>query len=129
MNKNLENTIAEYMKSVVIEDHLDGDEADLVSGLNFGKNLALVFDPDTYEAMGSRVEQALSSRFNVQSINLGSHPHPDEETLKKLEQTIAPNTDAVIAVGSGSINDLCKMAAHRRGCPQAVFGTAPSMNG
>jgi len=35
----------------------------------------------------------------------------------------------VVAVGAGTINDLCKMAALARGCPQLVFATAPSMNG
>jgi glycerol-1-phosphate dehydrogenase [NAD(P)+] len=36
---------------------------------------------------------------------------------------------AVIAVGSGSLNDIAKYAAHSEGKPYAVFGTAPSMNG
>ena len=37
--------------------------------------------------------------------------------------------DALIAVGSGSVNDITKYAAHLTGKPYAVFGTAPSMNG
>jgi len=37
--------------------------------------------------------------------------------------------DALIAVGSGTVNDLCKYAAFLDGKPYAVFGTAPSMNG
>ena len=36
---------------------------------------------------------------------------------------------SLIAVGSGTINDLCKYAAHLDRKPYAVFGTAPSMNG
>jgi glycerol-1-phosphate dehydrogenase [NAD(P)+] len=35
----------------------------------------------------------------------------------------------LIAVGSGTINDLAKCAAARDGKPYAVFATAPSMNG
>ena len=35
----------------------------------------------------------------------------------------------MIAVGSGTINDLCKYVAQRTGRPYAVFATAPSMNG
>jgi glycerol-1-phosphate dehydrogenase [NAD(P)+] len=34
-----------------------------------------------------------------------------------------------VAVGSGTINDLCKYAAAQDGKPYAVFATAPSMNG
>ena len=37
--------------------------------------------------------------------------------------------DALVAVGSGTINDLCKYAAFLDRKPYAVFGTAPSMNG
>lgn len=122
-------TLGVSVQSVVIEDRLDGQEAELVSKLEFGRNLAMVCDLDTFEAMGKRVEKALSSRFKIQRVTLGRHPHPDEETLQKLIDALDPGTDAIIAVGSGTINDLCKMAAYRKGCPQAVFGTAPSMNG
>ena len=37
--------------------------------------------------------------------------------------------NALIAVGSGTINDLCKHAAAQDAKPYAVFATAPSMNG
>jgi glycerol-1-phosphate dehydrogenase [NAD(P)+] len=37
--------------------------------------------------------------------------------------------DALIAVGSGTINDLCKYASAQSNKPYAVFATAPSMNG
>lgn len=117
------------LKSVVIEESLEGREADLVADLGFGRKIAVVCDPETLEAMGARVERALSSRFDVQRVLLPSHPHPDEDTLERLLATLNPGLDAIVAVGSGSINDLCKVAAHRRGIPQAIFGTAPSMNG
>lgn len=117
------------VESVVIENDLSGREVELISQLDFGPNLAVVSDPETRAALGERVERALASKYKIQSVVLGSHPHPDEETLDKLCHAIAPGTDGVIAVGSGSINDLCKMAAHRKGISQAVFGTAPSMNG
>ncbi|MBO7406243.1 MAG: sn-glycerol-1-phosphate dehydrogenase, partial [Clostridia bacterium] len=40
-----------------------------------------------------------------------------------------PTCDMILAVGSGVINDLCKVAAHATGRPTAVVGTAPSMDG
>src|SRR6185503_19900346 len=51
------------------------------------------------------------------------------ETIAAVGAALAPGTDAVVAGGSGTLNDLCKMAALDRGCPQLVFATAPSMNG
>ncbi len=41
----------------------------------------------------------------------------------------AQHASSILAIGSGTINDLCKMAAHQCGIPYAVIATAPSMNG
>ncbi|HEX3765194.1 MAG TPA: iron-containing alcohol dehydrogenase [Kofleriaceae bacterium] len=121
--------LAAAARSVVIDDSLDGREADLVAALDLGPRLALVADDDTYAALGRRVERALAARFTVQRIVLGHAPHADAATLGRLSAALDPAVDAVVAVGSGTINDLCKLAALARGCPQLVFATAPSMNG
>lgn len=117
------------VRSLVIEDDLRDREVELVAALELGPHLAVVGDDDTFAALGDRVAAALSARFSVQRISLGRRPHADAVTLAKLCQTLAPRTDAVVAVGSGTINDLCKLAAKARSCPQLVFATAPSMNG
>lgn len=115
-------------KSVVIEDTLDGMEADLVSDLGFGKKLTVVYDRNTKEALGGRVERALDSIAEVISVELPGRPHADMETAEKLAKE-TESADALIAVGSGTINDLCKFTAACVKKPYAVFGTAPSMNG
>jgi len=116
-------------KAVVIEPTLDGREADLVAALGLGGRLAVVSDVDTHAALGARVERALGARFTVQSVVLPHRPHADTATLAILDGRVDARTDAVVAVGSGTLNDLCKLVAQRRGCPQVVFATAPSMNG
>jgi glycerol-1-phosphate dehydrogenase [NAD(P)+] len=116
-------------RAVVIADSLAGSEADLVAALDLGKNLAVISDHDTYAVLGERVERALGSRFKVQSIVLGRLPHADADTVARLSAALDPLTDAVVAVGSGTLNDLAKMVAFERGLPQLVFATAPSMNG
>lgn len=116
-------------RSVVIDDSLDGREAELVAALALGHHLAVVADADTYAALGRRVERALASRFAVQRVVLERAPHADTATIARLGACLDARTEAIVAVGSGTINDLCKMAALARGCPQVVFATAPSMNG
>ena len=116
-------------RSVVIEDSLDGREAELVAALELGPRLAMVADDDTFAALGRRVERALAARFTVQRIVLGRAPHADTATIARLVASLDDRTDAIVAVGSGTINDLCKLAAIALGCPQVVFATAPSMNG
>jgi len=121
--------LAAAARSVVIEDSLAGREVELVAALELGRRLAVVADVDTHAALGERVSRALASRFTVQLVVLGRAPHADTETVARLDAELDPELDAIIAVGSGTINDLCKLVAHGRRCPQVVFATAPSMNG
>jgi glycerol-1-phosphate dehydrogenase [NAD(P)+] len=116
-------------RSVVIEDSLAGAEAELVAALGVGPHLAVLSDAHTHAALGARVERALAGRFTVQSLVLGDAPHADADTVARILAALDPRTDAVIAVGSGTLNDLAKMVAMQRDCPQLVFATAPSMNG
>lgn len=115
-------------KSIVIEESLDGREADLVTDLDFGSRLAVVSDCNTREILAERVERALSSIAQVEPIVLPGTPHADMETVALLERESA-RADALVAVGAGTINDLCKLASARADKPYAVFATAPSMNG
>lgn len=119
--------LASESRAVIIEDSLDGMEADLINALGVGPRVAVVSDRNTYVALGERVERALMLRFTVQSIVLDD-PRADDVTVERLLSAMAP-PDLVIAVGTGTLNDLTKMAAFRLGVPQAVFATAPSMNG
>jgi len=115
-------------RSVVIADSLAGREAEVLAAINLEPPFAVVSDPDTYAAMGQRVEHSISSLGRVIKIMLGKNPHADMHTAEAL---IAEtwNAGTLIAVGSGTINDLCKYAAARQGRNCAVFATAPSMNG
>lgn len=121
-------TLASPIRHVVIAGTLAGGEAELVARLGFGRRLAVISDVETRRVMGERIERALSGANEVSPLVLDAAPHPDQETLDEVRSRVA-DADALIAVGSGTINDLTKMAAFRTGLPFAVFGTAPSMNG
>jgi glycerol-1-phosphate dehydrogenase [NAD(P)+] len=116
-------------RAVVIEDSLAGREAELLTSLGLGPRLAVISDANTFAALGERVERAIAGTFIVQRIVLDGAFDADIETIARLAAVLDPRTDAVVAVGSGTLNDLSKMVALERGCPQAVFATAPSMNG
>ncbi|MBA3817302.1 MAG: iron-containing alcohol dehydrogenase [Deltaproteobacteria bacterium] len=116
-------------RSVVIEDSLVGAEAELLVALGLGRRLALIADAHTFAALGERVERAVAGRFAVQRIVLDGAFDADVETIARLGAVIERGVDAIVAVGSGTINDLGKMVALERGIPQVVFATAPSMNG
>ena len=115
-------------RSVAIEPTLDGSEAELVRALDLGPSLAVVSDGITREVQGARVERALSGLGQVTPIVLPGRPHPDDETVERI-RSASVAADALVAVGSGTINDLCNYASAQDGKPYAVFATAPSMNG
>jgi glycerol-1-phosphate dehydrogenase [NAD(P)+] len=114
--------------SIVIADSLAGREGELVGSLGFGHRVALIGDGNTFAVLGERVAAALAGAFVVERVVLPGQPYPDEETVAALRAaTVA--ADALVAVGSGTINDLVKYAGSLDGKPYAVFATAPSMNG
>ena len=110
-------------RSVIIADSLKGMEADVVCALEIEPPFAVVSDPDTHAVMGERVEHALESLGPIIKIHLGKNPYADMDTAKRL---IAETQKAasLIAVGSGTINDLCKYAAAKQTKSCAVFATA-----
>lgn len=103
---------------------LAGAETELVAKAGLSGAIAVICDENTVEAMGRRVAAALpGSRLLVLD-----RPHADIATAGALTGRTR-HADALVAVGSGTINDLCKQAARQRGIPFAIFATAPSMNG
>jgi glycerol-1-phosphate dehydrogenase [NAD(P)+] len=114
--------------AVVIERSLSGLEADLVAPLRLGRRIAVVSDATTRAVLGERVERALAGVAAIVPVVLDPQPHADARTVETVRRACA-HADALVAVGSGTINDLCKYAAAKDGKPYAVFATAPSMNG
>ena len=116
------------VRAVAIERSLSGQEADLVAPLRLGRRIAVVSDAATRAVLGERVERALAGVAAIVPVVLDGTPHADAQTVATLRRACA-HADALVAVGSGTINDLCKYAAAKDGKPYAVFATAPSMNG
>ncbi|HXT08436.1 MAG TPA: iron-containing alcohol dehydrogenase [Roseiarcus sp.] len=114
-------------ESVVLAPSLEGREAELVGALKLGSRFAVVSDEATRAAMGARVAKALRKLGPVEEIVL-AHPHADMGEVERLKAKLA-GFEGVIAVGSGTINDLCKYVTGLDGRRYAVFGAAASMNG
>lgn len=112
-------------ESIVIADSLAGAEADLVRRSLGGNRVAVVSDPATHAVQGAAVARALGG--SAIEIVL-DHPHADEEQVERLRERTR-GADALVAVGSGTINDLCKYVTATDDRSYCVFGTAPSMNG
>ena len=55
-------------------------------------------------------------------------PVADEKSVKTAEE-LAKDFDYILAVGSGTLNDVAKYAGMLAGKPSGVYATAPSMDG
>jgi glycerol-1-phosphate dehydrogenase [NAD(P)+] len=91
----------------------------------------IVADGRTFEAAGRDVLDAFrrAGRDGPETILLGPDVHAAIEDAEGLRAALAPAEGIPVAVGSGTINDLTKLAAHRLGRPYMVVATAASMDG
>lgn len=114
-------------RDIRIMDTTDGAEADLIGPLGLGKRLAVVSDARTWDAMGQRVVRALRAIAAIDDVVIEAEEATEEKVTEVQEKT--RHADAVIAVGSGTLQDLVKHATFLDGRRFSTFGTAASMNG
>ena len=107
------------------------------------RKIYVVADQNTFAVCGKRVCEILQnvgmlSHFYVLD---GENILPNAETLGKILLhahdpnaksdifAYSPLPDLILAVGSGTVNDSCRLVSYRLGLPYAVCATAPSMDG
>lgn len=97
-----------------------------------GTHCVVVCDENTYKVAGEQVYQVLKNAgydaILLKFVREGELV-PDERTIGELLLTIQPETEFLVAVGSGSITDTCRVNAARCKLPFVSVGTAPSMDG
>lgn len=99
-----------------------------IAPLKLGSRLLVVCDSNTWKAAGERVFTALSDDYQLMRVQLEESVIPSIATASRII-ALAADADALLAVGSGTINDLTKYAAAQTQKPYVVFATAASMNG
>ena len=124
---------------IEVSDHAIEKTADILKDYH---RIFMVADENTYKVAGRRVEELLKARGLLShTLVLPSPAHPTAENVGKVLMAAGQdrevydinawslNPDYILAVGSGSLNDTCRMVSYRLGIPYGVVGTAPSMDG
>ena len=111
------------IRSIAIEETLDGCEAELVKPLHAGKKIVVVSDEFTRAALGTRVVGALSTRGDVRE-HVWAKPRCTPEGIEELMAATA-DAEAFVAVGSGTISDSVKYGSWSTGRDYSVFATSP----
>lgn len=93
-------------------------------------NILLVADKNTYRVCGASVAQKLGNKLADTLIYTADGILvPNEIAIDELQSHVTDKTDLIIGVGSGVINDLCKIVSFRNKLPYYIVATAPSMDG
>jgi len=92
----------------------------------------VVMDGNTRKAAGDLVEKTLKDAgisYTAFMFPGEGRMEPDERAVGSLAMAFDPSCDVLLAVGSGVINDCCKVLAKACKLPSMVVCTAPSMDG
>jgi len=98
----------------------------------FASSSAIVIaDENTLKAAGRDVIESFvrAGRPVEQPFVFGADVYAEERCVNELHAALSAADAIPVAVGSGTINDLTKLAAHRVGRPYLVVATAASMDG
>lgn len=95
-------------------------------------HIFLVADNYTYEASGRQVEQLLDQAglsYHKRVFQTETPLVPNEYALGSVLAAMTSQDDMLLAVGSGTLNDVTKYVSARTGVPYVIAATAPSMDG
>ncbi|MBR2616284.1 MAG: iron-containing alcohol dehydrogenase [Clostridia bacterium] len=93
----------------------------------FPKRLLLVADENTLKAADGILESL--SEFEVELHLFPALRVAEMCHVEGLEEKLRDREIGVLSVGTGSVNDPCRLAAARQNKPLCIFATAPSMDG
>ena len=97
-----------------------------------GKRAVVIADPYTFKVAGQATQAALAAAGLADSqpfIFSESKIYAESGIVMRAEAMLRTNEFIPVAVGSGTINDVVKLAAHRTGRPYLCVATAASMDG
>ena len=93
-------------------------------------HVLLAADSNTYALCGDRVAALLGEKLADTLVYRRSGLLvPNEEAIAELEARLTADTDLIVGIGSGVIQDLCKYVSFQAKLPYHIIATAPSMDG
>ena len=117
---------------IVVESGAMERVPEILTACRMTGRLLVVWDDNTCQVAGKYVEAALqAAHWEYKVFSLGDHVHADEYAVGRILMATEDERpiQAMLAVGSGTINDSVRYVAYRTGLPYAIVGTAPSMDG
>ena len=115
----------------VIENDAIKKLPDILQEFGFRKALVIA-DTNTYQVAGLVVEAVLTeAHFTYKTFvfRVKDDLVPNEAAVGQIFIQVEEDTDVIVTIGSGTLNDLAKFVSHKIGISSIVVATAPSMDG
>ncbi len=94
------------------------------------ERILLVADNNTDAVCGDVVKAQLGGKISrCVVLHREGVLIPNEEAVAEVQAQLTADTDLIVGIGSGVIQDLCKYVSHLAGLPYHIVATAPSMDG
>ena len=119
------------IKHIITGSDVYNELPEVLSAFKAGK-IFLIADINTYEVLGGRVEELLCKQgFRLKTFTFKTKAPiiPDERAIGRLLVEMDRDISVILAVGSGSLNDIARILSCRLGIPYIIAATAPSMDG
>ncbi len=101
------------------------------STLTTEDKIFFVSDVNTHAVAGEKVEAMVKAAGYPTASYIFPYKsmHAEEQYANEIREAMPEDTKLLIAVGSGTINDLSRYVAFNAGIPYYIVATAPSMDG
>lgn len=107
---------------------LTAKTGNILEKTGFDKKTLLVADRNTLKAADGILDALKDSGFIVKQLIYDDQKYAMAEQVDEIEGLCA-DVGSIVSVGTGSLNDICRVAAFRKEKQYCIFATAPSMDG
>lgn len=118
-----------FVKDILIEAGAINKLPEILKGFYDGnkEEICIICDDNTYSAAGKQVEEIMEGCKVLQLQSKGLHA--DNHGVQLAEEALDVQTKLILAVGSGTIHDISRYLANKRGIPFVSIPTAASVDG
>lgn len=100
----------------------------ILADAGFPKKVLIVSDDNAMRAADGLLPVLEAADFEMKKLVYKNMMYAKIEQVREVE-ALLDDVDGVIAVGTGSVDDICRVASFNKKKKFAIFATAPSMDG
>lgn len=115
-------------RAVEIEAGLVTRAGAVLRGTGFPTRILIVSDRPAWRAADGILGSLEGAGFSAKLLIYDDMRYARVEQVREVE-ALAADVEGIVSVGSGSVNDICRVAAYRLDKEFCIFATAPSMDG